>query len=254
LSAPFVQLFTSHELGIFLVTGLVVALLGYRHLPKALVLWLVVGFIWLSWGTTTPTGWIMLQRDPRYLSILTIPCLALLAAWICALRSAFWRRSVIGAFILSGLLCALLDVGRIKIAAHRRFAASEYNAPTTTAEPFVYFGIRAAQNFSVDSVRISCATDLGRAGAVKLMPHLPNEGLLASVKAHYVVFSTQTQPEKWKIKLEQGWRKVAEIQGEHVFFRERVRRLIGKIQGLSELNSDFGLIILENPAFASAPQ
>lgn len=252
LSAPVVQLFTSHELGLFLVGGLAVAVLACRSLPKALVLWLVIGFVWFSWGTTTPAGWVTMQRDPRYLSILTIPCLTLLSIWLLNLRSGFWRGSIIVGLIASGLLCASLDIGRVKTVAHRRFAASEYNTPSTTAEPFVYFGIRAAQNFSKDAVKISCANDLGRTSAVKLMPHLPGAQLLACPAARYAVFSAQTQPDKWKTKIKEGWRKVAEIPGENVFSRELAMRAIGKIRGRATEKSAPGLIVLENPAFAAS--
>jgi hypothetical protein len=229
-----------------------VAVLNYRRLPQALVLWLVIGFVWFSWGTTTPAGWIPMQRDPRYLSILTIPCLTLLSIWLLDLRSGFWRGGLIVLLIVSGLLCASLDIGRVKIAAHRQFVSSEYNTPATTAEPFVYFGIRAAQNFSNDTIKISYANDLGRNSAAKLMPHLPGAQLLACSEARYAVFSAQTQPEKWKAKVKEGWRKVAEIPGENIFLREQAIRLVGKIRGRSSESSKPGLIVLENPALRPA--
>jgi hypothetical protein len=251
LFTPVVQLFTSHEFGLFFAAGLGIAILFFRKMPRALVLWLLVGFVWFSWGTMTPAGWIPMQRDPRYLSLLTIPCLVLLAIWIASLRSRFWRIGIVATLLVSGLLCAFLDVGRVKLSAHRRFATSEYNASNTTAEPFVYFGIRAAQNFSGNSINISCATDLGRISAVKLMPHLPNARLLSVTEARYAVFSSQTQPEKWKSKIKEGWRKVSEIRGETVLARDLVLRAIGKIRG-PKTNLPPGLIVLENPAFALA--
>jgi hypothetical protein len=149
---------------------------------------------------------------------------------------------------VSGLLCASLDIGRVKLSAHRRFVASEYNTPNTVAEPFVYFGVRAAQNFEKDAVKISCANDLGRTSAVKLMPHLPGSKLFASDEAQYAVFSAQTQPEKWKTKVKEGWGKVAEIAGEDIFLREVAVRLLAKIRGSVVENSAPNLIVLENPA------
>ncbi len=254
LRTPILHLFSSHELGLFLLAGIIVAVMAYRRLPRPLVLWLLVGFVWLSWGTTTPAGWVPLQRDPRYLSLLTIPCLALLSVWLLELHSNLWRGIAVSALIASGLLGASLDLGRVKLFAHQRFANSEYNAAFTTAEPFVYFGIRAAQNFSADTIKISYANDLGRTGTVKLMPHLPGARLLASCEAHYAVFSAQTQPEKWKTKMKDGWRKVAEIPGENIFFRQLAMRVIGKIRGRAPVNFAPGLIVLENPAFVATSQ
>ena len=250
LSTPILQLLTSHELGLFLVTGLVVALLAHRRLPRPLVSWLLVGFVWFSWGTTTPFGWVPLQRDPRYLSILTIPCLMLLAVWLLNMRSKFWRVSAIAALIVSGLLGASLDLGHVKLSACKRFAISEYNITATAAEPFIYFGIRASQNFSTNTIKISYANDLGRTTAVKLLPHLPGARALACREARYAVFSLQTQPAKWKDKIKAGWRKVGEIPDENILARERALGIIRKILGRSSGNPASGLVVLENPAFS----
>ena len=247
---PIFSLFVSHDLGLFLAAGLAVGVWNYRRMPTALVLWLVVGFVWFSWGTTSPVKWLTLQRDPRYLSVLTIPCLSLLAVWLLSLRPGLWRGLAVGTIIASGLLGAALDLGRAKLSAHRQFAASEYNAPATTAEPFVYFGVRAAQNFSPAAARFACASDLGRVTTVRKISHLPGARMGACREARYLVLAAQVQPEKLEKKITEGWRQVAAFSGDHVFVRELAMRMLSKIRGDSVIQPTPGLIVLENPSFA----
>ena len=250
LFTPLVQLVTSHELGLFLVASILVAVVSYRRLPTALVLWLLVGFVWFSWGTTNPAGWIPMQRDPRYLSVLTIPCVTILAVWLVNLRQAFWRRAVIGVLMVSGIVCALLDVGRVKLSAHRRFAASEYNQPGAALEPFVYFGVRATQNFSPAAARFACARDEGRTTTARNIHYLPGARLAASGEVRYLVFSAQTQPEKWQAKQKEGWRQVAVIRGDKVAARELARNVLVRLGAPDALVSPTAdLIVFENPNF-----
>jgi hypothetical protein len=247
---PVVQLFTSHELGLFLAAGLALGILGYRRMPKPLVLWLLVGFVWFSWGTTTPAGWIPMQRDPRYLAVLTIPCLTLLAVWLSVLRQGFWRSVVIAGLIASGLLGASLDIGRVKLSAYRRFAISEYNQPATVLEPFVYFGARATQNFSPAAAQFACASDLGRTGTARSIHHLPGARVMTTTEARYLVLSVQTQPEKWKTKIKEGWHRVAEFPGDKVPVRELAAKILMKLHGVAvSVSSPPGIIVLESPAF-----
>lgn len=246
LFTPLKLLLTSHELGLFLVMGLIVAATGWRRVPTALVLWLGVGFAWFSWGTTTPGGWVTMQRDPRYLSVLTIPCVTLLAAWLTGLRSGFWRCAFLTVLVASGIFGAALDLGSAKLSACRAFLASEFNREETTLEPNVYFGARAAQNFA--PADFDCANDLGRVTTVKLLPHLPGTWFTASDETRYAVFFDDIQPEKWEAKVKDGWRIVKKISGEKVFAREVAIGILAELPGQTAKSAAApGLIVLENP-------
>lgn len=231
LVRPVVRLFTNHECGLFLIAGLAVAAFQYRRLPTALALWLLVGFAWFSWGTTMPTKWVTLLNEPRYLSVLTIPCMTLLAVWVQGLRSSWWRGVVVGLLIASGFIAAAMDLGRAKLGAYRRFAQSEYNRPGVVLEPVVYFGVRAAQSFSPENVRFACASDWGRNMAVKLMPHLPQARLERCAAARYLVTTVQIEPEKFQQKLKEGWRVVAEFPGDKIFARELLHQVLARVRG-----------------------
>jgi hypothetical protein len=249
---PFMELLKSHELGLFMIGALFVAVGRFSQLPRPLVLWLLAGFVWFSWGTTQPTAWVPMQGDPRYLTVLTIPCLTLLAAWLTSLRSSWWRRALVGVLIASGLMGAALDIGHDKLSAYRKFTESEYNQPATVLEPFVYFGARVTQNFSPTDVRYACANDLGRITTIKQIHYLPGTRLVSWTEARYLVLSVQIQPEKWRTKIKEGWRKVAEIPGHNVPAREWVARCLAKLSGRSVAVSPTPvLIVLENPTFAT---
>lgn len=249
LFSPLTSLFTTHGFGLYLVVALAVGVLRYGRLPAPLALWLLVGFAWFSWGTIDPSAWVTLLREPRYLSVLTIPCVTVLAAWLVSLRWPWWRAAVVAALVASGILGAALDLGRAKLSAHGRFAASEYNRPDAALEPYVYFGARATQNFASRRARFACATDLGRNEAAKLMPHLPGTRMTPVGEARYLVTTLNIKPEKWKTKAQEGWRVAAEISGDEIILRELAKRLLAKIRGRSgSVSSTPSLIVLENPA------
>ena len=248
LFTPLKILCFSHELGWFLVAALAVAIVQWRRVPKPLALWLLVGFIWFAWGTTTPTGWVTMQRDPRYLSVLTIPCVTLLALWLVSLRANFWRATLIGAFVVSGLLCVMLDVGHYKLTAHKKFIASALNRHDCVLEPNVYFGARAVLDFAPAEVRFACASDLGRHDTTKVIPQLPHTRMAASADESYAVFSVETQPDKWRNKIRDGWRVVAEFPREQNALRQLLVRLREKIRPTPSAPAP-GLIVLANPKF-----
>ncbi|MFM2082182.1 MAG: hypothetical protein RL380_873 [Verrucomicrobiota bacterium] len=254
LFTPVKMLLTSHELGVFLVGGLAVAVFAWRRVPKPLALWLVVGFGWFAWGTTTPGGWVTMQRDPRYLSVLTVPCLTLLAFGLDRLNRRWLRAGLIGLLIATGLLGAGLDVGHVKLTAHRKFLASPFNSAATALEPNVYFGARAAQDFAPGE--FACASDLGRITTTRLMPHLASSRLATVDSARYAVFSVETQPDKWRKQQAAGWRVVAEFPCDAVPLREFADRLLKKFRPSATRGTKPtpGLLVLENPHFtADAP-
>jgi hypothetical protein len=257
--APIFQLLTSHDLGGFLLAGLAVTIFYWRKIPTALALWLVVGYAWLAWGTTVPYAWVTLQRDPRYISPLTAPCLIAIAIFLCGLKNNFLRNGLFAALAVVGLLGASLSAGQTALTAHKRFVASEFNRADTVLEPFTYFGARAAQNFSVadSQPRFACASDLGRNSTVAQINYLPGARTAACADAHYLVLSVREQPEKWKLKVKEGWRKVKEIPGDAVFARRALAHVLLLVRPhnarFAALAEAPGLVVLENPNFP-APQ
>jgi 4-amino-4-deoxy-L-arabinose transferase-like glycosyltransferase len=63
---PLCEIFISHHLGLFFVAGFGFGLWHWRRCPRELLIWLVVGFGWLSWGPTGAHGWSPLQRGRRF--------------------------------------------------------------------------------------------------------------------------------------------------------------------------------------------
>ena len=252
-TGPLKELVTSHELGLYMLGGLVVCVGRFGRVPRVLGLWLLTGFIWMSWGTTMPTAWVPLLPDPRYLSIVTIPCMVVLAIFFRGIRSPVWRAALVGALIVIGLLGVAADYGDTKLTAHRKFVASVYNQPETALEPFVYFGARAAQDFRPAEARYACATDLGRVSMIDLVGNLPAVRTMTSGEARYLALSEDLQPEKWRKKLAEGWRKVEEIPGESRWTRRHLSQLLAAC-GLGAVFADNvpALLILENPRWPAA--
>lgn len=249
---PFVELLTSHELGLFMIGSLIIAILHYPRIPRVLTWWLLAGFGWLCWGTTLPFAWVPLQGDPRYLTVLTVPCLIVLAVFAAHIRSAMWRGAFIGLLIVSGLLCAAADIGPTKLSAHRRLVVSRYNQPTTALEPFVYFGARAAQDFQPAEARYACASDLGRASALLQMHSLPGTRFVPSAGARYLVLSAQIQSEKWQQKQQEGWKRVDVIQGDSILVRNlavKFLTLFGQPTRREPVVRWPVLVVLENPVW-----
>jgi hypothetical protein len=224
-------------------------------MPKPLALWLLVGFAWFGWGTTSPTSWVTMQRDPRYLAVLTIPCVTLLAVWLNGLRSELARGAAIVALIASGLFGCLLDAGHLKLTAHKNFVASAFNRADVALEPNVYFGCRATLNFTAADVRFLCANDLGRINTTKAMVHMPDAHLTPSAEVRYAVFSLETQPNKWKKQAAAGWHVVTKFPAEKSPVRQFTARLLSQLPGYAAKADEVrGLVVLENPAFtADAP-
>jgi hypothetical protein len=252
---PFVTLLNSHELGIFMATALGVAVFKFSSYSKPLALWLLAGFVWLNWGTTLPYAWAPLQGDPRYLTVLTIPCMILVAAFTMSLRRIRWRVVVVAGWMISGLVCSFMDLGTIKLTAYERFTQSRYNLPETTLEPFDYFGARAAQKFQTNNAQYACATDLGRFATMKQLNHLPGTRLVSSSAARYLVLSPQTHYEKTKSKRAEGWRTVAVIKGKTNPLRNFVVKFLtyfGQPGHREPIVRWPVLVVLENPAWPPA--
>ena len=144
LTDPILMAIASHEFGLFMVPSLIVAAYSVWAWPsmRPLAVWLIVGFVWLSYGTTIPTNWHPLHRDPRYLAVLTVPCTILLAQALTSLdRRVAWPIGI--GLVVSSLFAAGLDQGRSILTPHRHFLATSY-ASGAVLEPTEYFGTRWA--------------------------------------------------------------------------------------------------------------
>ena len=247
---PLVELLTSHEMGIFMVSALFIAALRFSRYSRPLALWLLVGFGWFCWGTMVPFAWLPLQGDPRYLTVLNIPCLILLAAWVNGLGKRVWRIATVSLLILSALICCEMDLGTVKKTAYQRFAKSKYNSPEVALEPFIYFGTRAALGFRTNNVHFACASDLGRATAMKQMDAIPGTRIISSDEAHYLVVTPDTHYEKMKKQTTKGWKVVAAIRGKNNPLRDAAVKFLtyfGQPGRREPIVRKPTLVILENP-------
>lgn len=115
LSDPLLRVCTEQELGVFFIIGLPLAALrcvrSTSASERALALWIVVLFLWISYGSVSPLTYAPLDRLPRYLSIVQIPLVLVLALWLQRLPNR-WRATLIGLIVATSLACVLADGSR----------------------------------------------------------------------------------------------------------------------------------------------
>jgi hypothetical protein len=122
---PFLMLVTSHEFGLLMLCGLLAAVVAWRgtdRLPRLLAAWMLVGWVWTSYGTTSPRDWVTLQRDARYYLELAAPVVLLVASamrqWAPATRTA-----AMAVLIGSSLAAVSMEQGGTVTTAHRAVLA-----------------------------------------------------------------------------------------------------------------------------------
>jgi hypothetical protein len=82
------------------------ALLALRHrlpTPLLIVVWLLLPFLYLQFGSTSLTPYVPLPKQPRYLGVIAAPAVILIAGWLARWRvsSVPWsRRAVLALLIL----------------------------------------------------------------------------------------------------------------------------------------------------------
>ena len=66
------MLVTHQEFGAYQIAALLLIPYAWMRSPalRPLVVWWVVGFFWHFYGTTAPTRFVPLQRDPRYVAFI----------------------------------------------------------------------------------------------------------------------------------------------------------------------------------------
>lgn len=81
------------------------------EIDRALALIVVVGFLWISYGTVSPRAYAPLFRLPRYLAPIVMPALVLVGAELAERFSARARAWVLGLLGASSIACLCLDSG-----------------------------------------------------------------------------------------------------------------------------------------------
>jgi hypothetical protein len=116
LSQPILRLLTEQELGLFpylIIPVTVIALVRPQNPnDRVLALWVASIFLWLSYGSVTPTHFTPLARVPRYLAPLTVPAAVLLAAHVARWQRPAMRSVLVVTLCLTSLVCVLADNGR----------------------------------------------------------------------------------------------------------------------------------------------
>jgi len=253
-SDPLLMLVTSHEFGVVPVLAVLLAVRTIRWRPdlRWVALWLLIGVGWLYYGTTVPTAWVPVQRDPRYAAPFTIPAVLLVAVLLDE-----WPRGrrLLATCVLVGiaLVAASLDQGGSEMSAHRAFVESKF-AAEAALEPFEYYGARWQRGLQSPAV-FACASDAGRRSVVELARTLPDAEIVAASARRYFVFSPARRPDLLARMAAAGWRPVTEVAGTSPPARRVLARLLRHVpsQGdrAARLDVPPHLVVLEQPIASS---
>ena len=247
---PLLMIVANQEFGLYHLASFMVALVALSRWPsvRPFAVWLVVGFFWTYYGTTVPTRWVTLQRDPRYVASLTVPSVVLLAYWLYhAPRTIRWM--CVPILIGSGLFVAGLDQGPSVLVPHRGFLKSKYMSESVL-EPFEYVGsgwVGGPTNLAV----FGCARDQGRGSIVRLLEGLGGTIVDSSPNARYFVFSPQRRPDLLDKMPEVGWTVVEAIPGKatpaRAFVAELLKLFPSQRERAEQITNPPGLLIMKNP-------
>ena len=254
-SDPLLMLMTSHEFGLVPLCAVVLALLTIRWRPdlRWVALWLLIGCGWLYYGTTVPTAWVPVHRDPRYAAAFTIPAVLLIAVLLDGWPK-YWKALATSVLVVVGLAGASLDQGGSELSAHRAFVESGF-AGEAALEPFEYYGARWQRGLR-SPVAFACASDAGRRSVVDLARTLPGAEVVATSERRYFVFSPARRPDLSARMATAGWRPVTEIAGTAPPARRFLARLLGQVPSqrarAARLEIPPHLVVLEQPIAAGA--
>ena len=248
---PLLMLLTNQEFGLFQLALIAVVVPVWRRCPhlRPLVVWWAASFLWISYGTTVPTDYVTLQRDPRYTSVLTAPTVIVLGQ-MTALLSWRPRVAAVAGLALSGIAGAMLDQGPTLIEPHRAAARSRY-AAEAVLEPIEYYGARWHSGLDRPAP-FRCAIDLGRDSVVRLLAHLPATACATSAEVRYVILSTERRPGLPPQLKAAGWKEVANFTAPASAGRRLIAWMLGPFPGQREraarISSTPSLRVYENPA------
>ncbi len=247
---PLRMMATSHEFGLVYVIAMPLAIVALWRQPERrwVALWLLVGFVWLYYGTMVPTRWRPLFYDPRYAAPFTIAALLLIAAHL-----ATWARPMrivaIGVLTATNLAAISMDQRDTPLTAHRAFLDSAYSADAAL-EPFEYFGARWVRGLRTP-VDFGCASDVGRPSVVQLLPTLPGTDCAPAAARRYFVFSAERRPELAGRMEAAGWRRVADIVGTSAparrWLAKGIRHVFPQSTRFNGIDQPGRLVVFENP-------
>lgn len=142
---PFVRLLTEQELVIYpllCVPALLVQLRKPRSYPGlALALWVLFVFIYTTYGSVSLSRFAPLPRLPRYLSLLTLPALLLLAVYLHTYVSQHWRYFLLAGVAFTSIMGIYVDNGRAISSDTRQlhaFMQTTADTPFLLTLPFVF--------------------------------------------------------------------------------------------------------------------
>ncbi len=198
LTDPLFVLFGSHEFGVLMGTGVVcacVVLWKAEDRFRPFAWWLLVGLGWCFYGTTSPTSWRIMERDPRYACGLELPAVVVIVWALTRLYAKAPRLSIsiFALLLLTSLLAPGLDRRGTPAQAHREWLA-RYPRSTAALEPFEFIAawtlsdLRHAPSFS-------CLIGQGRSTQTSCMSRIQGIELVSLDQAEIVVYSPQRRPD-----------------------------------------------------------
>ncbi|WP_417847607.1 glycosyltransferase family 39 protein [Thalassoglobus sp.] len=215
ITDPLLMILLSHEFSIFIAASIGLAFFSIRiRKTSPFAIWLIFGFIWQYYGTTVPTDWVPLQRDPRYSAGLAIPAAFILSYHISNIRIPFLRYSIITALCTSGLVCASFDNGGSALAAHREFLSKEPPGPVAS-EPYEFVALLWINNSVNPPPGVSPGTALGRSSILRSVTEIPSVTATAPSSGDFILISPSRRPRLYKDLQGKGWIETESYQ-EHV--------------------------------------
>jgi hypothetical protein len=253
---PLFMLLFRQEFGLYHLVALLSLPLVLRNWPngRMLAVWLCVGYLWLYYGTTSPTSWVTLQRDPRYVASLTVPSVILVAR--CAWLLVPWLRWCgVALLIISGLFAASLDLGNTILFPHHEFLRSP-QARVAVLEPFEYFGARWALGLE-NPPPFKCAADQGRSSVTSLLDSFEGTEFRTLAETRVFVVSPDRRSDLVARLTGQGWTVTETIPGRVAPGRAFIGRLLSYVPSQQDRAQRIlhprGLVIMTSPADEKKP-
>jgi hypothetical protein len=232
---PIRVLLGSHEFGFTMPLAILASLFQLRNAKtRVLALWLIVGFIWLYYGSTVPHRWALMQRDPRYALALTVPACACLAIQICAMPRS-WTPLLVSAIAIGNLSFVAMDRAYTILHAHNQLV--EISLPGRVGlQPNDYLGVYWVSDFAPpDNYR--WLSDVGG----KNWRNLPNSHQRLLEESDIVVCSSESGRELMKRAEELGFRKIKELNSPPPLFRHALLRSVDWLRGKKRDESEYSV-------------
>ena len=113
---PFLRPIFEQEIGfIFLLLWPVIFYQAFYQASKKnkgvilLLLWIVPLFLYINYGSTSPFSYFPHRRLPRYLSVIIVPAMVLIAWHFRSMKSSRWRNILLSLILVSSTLSLLID-------------------------------------------------------------------------------------------------------------------------------------------------